>query len=282
MTRMMNAVEYIEDNIEEPFDSAKIARAALSSPYHFQRLFNMLAGCSLAEYVRRRKLTLAAQDLAASDVKVIDIAFKYSYESPESFSKAFRKVHGISPSAVRKPGAVLKAFPRISFHLSLKGDKDMDYRIVERKAFYVAGEARRFSTKDGENFKNIPKFWGEFKESGACERLQSNFGSKEMLGICMEMEQENEQITYMIGIEGKADFGSEFVTKEIPASTWAVFKSVGPVPAAIQKVWERIFQEWFPSTGFEHAGTAEFELYPDGNANAEDYVCEVWIPVVKK
>jgi AraC family transcriptional regulator len=130
---MKDALDLMEKKMEEPLDIEEIAKAAYSSPFHFQRMFHMLTGMTVAEYMRKRKLTLAAQELAMSSSKVVDVAFKYGYDSPESFSKAFRKIHGIAPSEARNSGVSLKAFPRISFHISLKGDKDVDYRIVQRR-----------------------------------------------------------------------------------------------------------------------------------------------------
>jgi AraC family transcriptional regulator len=283
LKRMTDALEYMEKNMAEPFDAAKIAKVACSSSFHFQRMFHMLTGITVAEYVRKRKLTLAAQELAVTKAKVLDIALKYGYDTPESFSKAFRKMHGISPSATREPGTNLKAYPRISFQVSLKGDQDMDYRIVEREAFQVVGKAKTISTKDGVNFKQVPQFWQEYRRDQIEERLVPYGKTGNCLGICMDMDMKQEQFVYLIAVESdRASESPEFVTRTIPASTWAVFTSVGPLPEAIQKVWDRIWQEWFPATGYEHAGTAELEVYLPGDAAAADYRSEVWIPVVKK
>lgn len=283
LKRMSDAVEFMEKTMEEPFDAAAIARVACSSTFHFQRMFHMLTGVTVAEYVRKRKLTLAAQELAVTKSKVLDIALKYGYDTPESFAKAFRRAHGISPSAAREPGAGLKAYPRISFHLSLKGDQEMDYKIVEREAFQVVGKATTISTKDGVNFKQVPEFWQEYIRDKTGERLASYGKTGNCLGICMDMDMKQEQFVYMIAVESEQVSESpEFVTRTIPASTWAVFNSIGPLPEAIQKVWDRIWQEFFPATGYEHAGTAELEVYPPGDATAADYRSEVWIPIVKK
>lgn len=283
LNRMTDALDYIEEHIEETFDVSMVAKVACCSPFHFQRMFHMLTDNTVAEYIRKRKLTLAAQELAVTKAKVIDVALKYGYETPESFARAFRRVHGINPSTARESGASLKAFPRISFQLSLKGDKDMDYRIVEKEAFKVVGKMVKVSTKDGENYRRIPQFWKECNQDGTCEKLCTIFQAKEVLGLCMAMEHEKEQFTYMIAVETTEKYtGKEFTLREIPASTWAVFTSVGPMPGAIQKVWKRIFQEWFPATGYEHADAPEIELYPPGDGSSEDYQCEVWIPIIKK
>ncbi|MFZ5988798.1 MAG: AraC family transcriptional regulator [Bacillota bacterium] len=280
--RMKNALDYLEEHLEGSLDMEEAAKVTYSSPFHFQKMFHMLTGVTVAEYVRKRKLTLAAQELAASDIRVLDVSLKYGYDSPESFSKAFRRVHGISPSAAREPGVSLKAYPRLSFHISLKGDKDMNYKIVEKKAFKVFGKGISVTTKDGENFKRIPQFWCDCHADGFCERLCSMKGG-ELLGICMN-DYKDEKFSYLIAREKTEDIllpedMNEWV---IPAATWAVFESIGPMPTAIQKVWERIYSEWFPATGYEQAEAPQLEVYPEGNADAEDYKCEVWIPVIKK
>ena len=284
LNKMMDAINYMETKMEEELDIEDIAKVACSSTFHFQRMFHMLTGFTIAEYVRNRKLTLAAQELAiSSNIRVLDVALKYGYDSPESFAKAFRKAHGITPSAARQLGANLKAFPRISFHISMKGDKDMDYRIVQKEAFKVIGKVLKVSTKEGENLRRIPEFWSECNSDGTCEKICSLDNRQNMLGICMDFENAEEQFTYMIAIEdanNSKDTG--FETREISGATWAVFTSIGPMPHAVQKIWERIFQEWFPSTGFEHADAPELEVYLPGDPSAQDYKCEVWIPIIKK
>ena len=284
LDRMMAAIDYMEEHMEEQLDMEEIAKTAYSSTFHFQRMFHMLTGMTVAEYMRKRRLTLAAQELVMSaDARVLDVALKYSYDSPESFAKAFRRVHGITPSAAREPGANLKAYPRISFHISLKGDKDMDYRIVERKEYEVIGKLIKVSCKDGDNFRRVPEFWRECYKNGTVEMLCAASKGKELLGICMDMDYEKEQMSYMIAVENNGSIKDNSLTiRTIPAANWAVFTSVGPMPGAIQKVWERIFQEWLPATGYEHADAPELEVYPKGDNQAEDYRCEVWIPVVKK
>lgn len=283
LIRMKDALDYMESKMEEPLSIEDVAKVAYSSPFHFQRMFYMLTGVSVADYIRKRRLTLAAQELAISRIKVLDLALKYGYDSPESFAKAFRKAHGIAPSAAREPGVQLKAFPRLSFHLSLKGDKEMEYKIVEKEAFTVIGKSIRVSTRDGENFRRIPLFWQEANEDGSSDKLLEISANKNTLGICMDMDHANEEFSYWIAVEGEPGTDThDYASTVIPAASWAVFTSVGPMPHAIQNVWQRIFQEWFPGTGYEHTGGPEFELYPPGDANAEDYKCEVWVPVKKK
>lgn len=215
---------------------------------------------------------------------MIDVALRFGYETPESFSKAFRKIHGINPSAVRQNSQQLKAYPKLSFQIQLKGDVEMDYKIVGKDAFQVVGKGIRTSTVNGENHREIPKFWNESNSNGFVEKLEEDCGSLGIIGACMEFDTTQEKLTYLICAEknGK-DIPSDWEEKKIPASTWAVFESVGAMPGAIPKTWDRIFFEWFPSTGYEHAGGPELEVYSTkGDTNADDYRCEVWIPIVKK
>lgn len=196
LIRMKEALDYMESKMEEPLNIDDIAKVAYSSPFHFQRMFNMLTGVTVADYIRRRRLTLAAQELAISKVKVLDVALKYGYDSPESFAKAFRKAHGMAPSSAREPGIQLKAFPRLSFHLSLKGDKEMDYRIVEKEDFTVIGKSIQVTTRDGENLRKIPQLWLDANEDGTSDKLIEIGVDKDLLGICAEMDYPNEMFSY--------------------------------------------------------------------------------------
>lgn len=283
LQRMAASIDYIEKNLEAELHIEHVAAVACMSKFHFQRMFHMLTGVNVAEYIRKRRLTMAAQELIHSKRRVIDVAFKYGYETPESFSKAFRKIHGISPSAVRDQNKQLKAFPRLSFQIQLKGDEEMDYRIVEKEDFTIVGKGIRTTTINGENLRRIPAFWDEVNSNGLSDKLEKSYGAKVVYGACMEFDKEQEKLTYFIGVESDRNLSSDWEERVIPASTWAIFPVIGPMPDAIPKVWERIFAEWFPATGYEHAGGPELEVYPtDGDVTAEDHHCEIWIPIVKK
>jgi AraC family transcriptional regulator len=282
--RMKNALDFMEECIATGFDVAEAARVANSSSFHFQRMFTMIMGVTVADYVRKRRLTLAAQELASSHEKVIDVALKYGYDTPEAFSKAFRKVHGVAPSRARTRGISLKAYPRLSFHISLRGGKDMDYKIIEKPAFTVFGKGIRVTTKDGENFKIVPKFWAESDAEGLTEKLCARApGADECFGICMDMDHEKEEFTYMIAVRKPDGIDTRpFEEKVIPLSTWAVFEAVGPLPESVQKVWQDVYSEWFPSTGYEHTGGPELEVYPSAFMTDPQHCCQIWVPIVKK
>ncbi len=301
--RMNAAIDYIEENLAGEIDFNEAAKKASCSLFHFQRMFMVIIGVTPSEYVRRRRLTLAARELSSGNAKVIDIAMKYGYDSPDSFTRAFRNVHGITPQAAREPGVTLVAFPRISFNIVLKGGNDMDYRIIDEPAFDVIGKARKITTANGENLVKIPQFWDEFihDESGEKVLMELTQGKPGPvtgaieLGICVgEGVKEGwwESPTLSAGYEGFIyAIGAEkpdkpvpkgFEVFHIPAATWAIFDSIGPMPKAIQDVTVKIFQEWFPSTGYEHDAKPELEVYLPGDPNSNDYRCQVWIPIVKK
>jgi AraC family transcriptional regulator len=289
--RMNAALDYIEQNLADDIDIDEAARLAYCSSFHFRRMFYAFAGVTAAEYIRRRRLTLAARELSSEKARVIDIAVKYGYDSPDAFTRAFRNVHGVTPLAARGRGVSLVAYPRISFSKVLAGGDNMDYKIIEKPAFAVIAKARKFTTVQGENFIKIPQFWDEMMqgENGfkALMKLTQDqtcpVTGAGSLGICM-MDEVNDKFTYAIGVEKPAAKAAPagFEVLHIPAATWAVFESVGPMPKAIQDVTVKIFKEWFPSTGYEHAPAPELEVYFQGDETSPDYHCQVWIPIVKK
>ena len=170
LDRLNDALNYIEDNLKSEIEYEMAAKIACCSTYHFQRMFSYIAGVPLSEYIRNRRLTMAALDLQNGD-KVIDVALRYGYESPTSFNRAFQKVHGVSPSAAQKEGTALKAFPRISFKITIKGDTEMEYRIVNKEAFRVVGVQIPLSNDIEKNFQEVPKFWQQVAQNGTLSQI---------------------------------------------------------------------------------------------------------------
>jgi AraC family transcriptional regulator len=285
--RMNAAIGYIEDNLAGEIDFNVAAKKACCSLFHFQRIFMVVIGVTPSEYVRHRRITLAAREFTAANSRVIDAALKYGYDSPEAFTRAFRNIHGINPQAAREPGAKLTAYPRISFHIELKGENDMDYQIIEKQSFDIVGKGRQFSNEQGKSFIELPQFWSEFMKDKSWDTLMKFALGKPgavtgaaSLGICM-MEKDM-QFFYAIGVEkGSKAAPTGFEIIQIPAATWAVFDSYGPVTPSIQAVIKKIFSEWFPSTGYEHDNISELQVYLPGDMQGVDYHCQVWIPVVK-
>ncbi|WP_270179755.1 AraC family transcriptional regulator [Alkalihalobacillus sp. CinArs1] len=279
---MQKAIDFMEDHLLEEITVRDIAAAAYLSPFHFQRAFTILTGTTLAEYLRRRRLTLVAQELKSSDVKIIDLAYKYGYDTPESFSKAFRKQHGVSPSEARKVTGKITAYNRLVIQVSLKGAEPMQYDIVEKDAFQVVGMKKDMSCVNGENLTLIPKMWEEVNSDGTDQSLlKKNDGHvKGMLGICVSKnDQKSEQMEYWIAVAHEGNSAENMETLHIPKSRWAIFSVHGAMPHAMQNAWKKIYSEWFPSNGYENAGGPELEVYAEGNPNSEDYYSEIWIPV---
>ncbi|WP_042148855.1 AraC family transcriptional regulator [Paucisalibacillus sp. EB02] len=283
LQRMIDSIDYIESNLDGELDIEEIAKIAFMSKFHFQRMFSMLTGYTVSEYIRNRRITKAAQELVNSNRKIIDIALKYGYESPEAFTKAFRNIHGVTPSTAKKNSHSLKAYPKLSFQIHIKGDVEMDYKIVEKETFSVVGKSIRTTTVGGENNRKIASFWKESNSNGFAEELAKNCGSLGLLGICMEFDQKLEKLTYLIAAEKNLEQVPDgWEEREIPAATWAVFPVRGAMPDAMPRIWQRIFSEWFPATGYEHAGGPEMEVYlSDDDPTSENYYSEIWIPIKK-
>lgn len=282
--RMNNAMEYVETHLSEAIDYDQVARIACCSTYHFQRMFSFITNVTLAEYIRRRRLTLAAFELQNTGVKVIDIAWKYGYESPEAFSRAFKKMHGVAPMSARDKGVSLKAYPRLSFHISIRGDVEMNYKIEEKQSFVMFGVSTLVNA-DGENpFIEIPEFWGKCISDGTVNRIRAAAGLGEHGQIhAVLYNNQGEKFSYMIGcFLPQSGLLAGFEKLQIPSQTYAIF-STGINPNGqndIHGLWKRIWGEWFPCSNYEFANGPEFEMTYDRGNNM--YEMEVWIPVVKK
>ena len=280
LERLNQAVDHIEQNLEGEIGLERLARIACCSAFHFQRMFSYIAGMPLSEYIRRRRMSAAAFALQQG-AKVIDLALTYGYESPTAFSRAFRSVHGVSPSEARRRGAPLKAWPRISFRITIKGDTEMNYRIEERDAFRIVGAKAHFGMNLEESFSEVPKFWAQTVQSGMAQAVCA-LPMKEPCGLlgvstCMD----GHDFDYYIAVATDAPVPAGMAEYTVPAGTWAMFECVGPMPQAVQQLQTRIVSEWLPASGYEYADAPDIEVYPEGNTQSADYRCEVWLPVRK-
>lgn len=271
---IQSAVDYIEENLTEELDIGDIAAKAYVSPFHFQRIFSVLCGMTVGDYIRCRRLTLAAQELSSSDIKVIDAAVKYGYDSPDSFARAFTKFHGISPSAAKERGASLKAFAPLRIKLTLEGGNFMEYRIVEKASFTVLGVSRSFNSDT--SYREIPKFWQEHITSGGNRKICGQFG------ICLDGDGKN--FDYLIADIYKPweEVPEGCITRVIPEGTWAVFPCRGALPKALQDVNTQIWSEWLPNCrDYKLGGNYDIEMYTKPADDPKDNYCEIWVPVVK-
>ena len=285
---IQRAIDYVETNITEEIDFEAAAKEAYSSSFHFQRVFGILCGFSLGDYIRMRRLSLAGEELSAGEAKIIDVALKYGYDTPESFSRAFTRFHGITPSEVKRGGKA-KIFTPLSVKLTLTGGRKMEYRIEKREAFRVVCKRKRVAKPQAANAtRDITALWRECGADGTINRLAArlpqNAVMKGLLGICFSAELDAKQFPYGIGVEymgGTVDPDFEIVT--IPENTYAVFQSKGKMPDAFIDTYHKIVTEFFPqSTQYEYAENVEFEVYSSANTADPNYTCEIWIAVNEK
>lgn len=269
-----NAIAYIEENLTEDIDINKVAEKAYVSSFYFQKIFNVLCGFTVGEYIRNRRLTLAAQELSSTDIKVIDAALKYGYDSPDSFTKAFTKFHGLSPSATREQGSRMNSFAPLKIKLTLEGGTMLEYKIVEKSQFTVMGRSRRFNTET--SYEEIPKFWQEHMESGEAKVVCG------MYGICMDGDGKNFDYIIADNYIPWNEIPAGYETKVIPAGTWAIFPCRGALPKALQDVNTKIWSEWLPSCkAYKLSGNYNIEMYAPPCENPADTYSEIWVPVEK-
>lgn len=277
-----NSIQYIEAHITEPLTIETIARAVNVSPFYFQKGFALLCGFTVSEYIRNRRLALAGNDLAATDEKVIDIALKYGYDSPDSFTKAFTRFHGVTPTAARRDGVLLKSFAPLKIRFSLEGGYLMDYKIVSKDAFTVLANAAVFPYEGAK--ARVPAFWQQHYAEGKGKTVMGTYG----VNIDESMGQETFEYLIADPCDPDCEAPDGFVVRTIPAFTWAVFPCKGALPVALQDVNTRIFTEWLPAMkDYEFAAGYCVEYYDNPTKYAkgtmdENYYSEVWIPVRKK
>ncbi len=276
------AIEYIEKNITEKLTIEDIARHACVSPFYFQKGFTMLCGFTVGEYIRNRRLSLAASDLLSTDEKIIDIALKYGYDSPDSFTKAFTRFHNVTPTDVRRNEATIKSYAPLTISFILKGAYILDYKIVEKDSFTVIGVSKNFKYENGA--KEVPKFW---QEHFASEKSKIVSGS---YGINMDQNSNEDEFEYMIAdnYNPMSDIPEGFVTKIIPKHTWVVFPNKGLPSKTMPELNKIIFTEWLPNCkDYEIAEGYNIEMYSDvteyeNGVNNKEYYYEIWIPIKKK
>lgn len=276
--RLNEAMEYIEAHLTDKMDYGRLSQIACCSSYHFQRMFAYMAGVTLSEYIRRRKMSLAAVDLQGGEGKVIDIAAKYGYNSPTAFNRAFQSVHGIAPSAVKQEGISVKSYPPIVFQITVKGAEVMDYRIETKEAFRILGISAPLEKEIEKNFMVVPNLWQEAAANGTIEKLAQMMDTAPMGLLGVSACNDEEQWKYLIAVASTKESGifEEYV---VPAATWAVFPGTG-TNQSVQELERRIVTEWLPTSGYEYGNAPDIELYL--NADPQNARYEVWIPVKKK
>lgn len=269
------SIDLMEENLTGPLAIEEIARTAALSPFYYQRIFGALCGMTVGDYIRARRMTLAAQELSGTDAKVIDVAVKYGYDSPDSFAKAFQRFHGISPSKAREAGAPLRSFAPLHIKISLEGGKMLDYRIVEKAPFTVVGVKRRFHADT--SYQQIPKFWDELMAQGENCPVMGKYG------LCMDMD--GKDFDYWIADDyvpwKDVPEGCDWTV--IPGGLWAQFTCKGPLPDSLQSVNTQIWSEWLPALrGYKLAGNYSLEVYGPPAEDPEENENYIWVPLEKE
>ncbi|MBJ7960093.1 AraC family transcriptional regulator [Bacillus mycoides] len=287
LKNMNAAMQYVEDNLTHEIDFKEVAKIAFCSEYHFKRMFSFLAGISLSEYIRCRRLTLAAFELKDSNAKVIDVAIKYGYNSPDSFTRAFQNLHGITPSEARNTIRSLKAYSSMTFQLSIQGGNEMNYRIEEKEPFQIIGIQKRVPIVFNGVNEEIASMWKSLTpQSIQTLKMLSNVNPNGIISASTNFSEgrmeEKGELDHYIGVATTKDCPEQFAQLEVAASTWAIFEAVGPFPDALQNVWGRIYSEWFPSSNYELAEGPEILWNEQKDVTSPNFKSEIWIPVLKK
>lgn len=236
-----------------------------------------MAGVPLSEYIRRRRMSLAAADLQSGE-RILDVAMKYGYSSPTAFNRAFQSIHGIAPSHAKDNGVQLKSFSPISFTITIRGAEEMEYRIEKRDAIRIIGVSVPLSKSIEENFQTIPPLWGKAQQDGTMDKLLEKMNAEPMGVLGVSRCNDSDEWRYYIAVSSTSpcDGLEEYM---IPAATWAVFCGEG-TGQSIQELEKRIVTEWLPNSGYEYGNAADMEVYLNADPSNAKY--EVWIPVVKK
>ncbi|WJH35783.1 AraC family transcriptional regulator [Paenibacillus sp. CC-CFT747] len=308
-----DSVDYIESRLAEELTLGELARRACFSEFHFHRVFQALTGEPVMEYVRKRRLATAACRIAYTRDKLIDIALDSGFRSQETFIRAFKKLFHLTPGDYRRRGFQPPLYPKAEvakalsglglqtkrYQQALQGSRpyipsylggiQMNFKMITKPAFQLIGYELRTTSEDGRNHREIPAFWQSYLQNGDGCRIPNRVhkDSPVELGVCTDFDLETGQFSYLIGMEAEhlQDIPEGLVGREFPAAQYAVFTTPpvvhGQFPSSIQSTWGAIFSEWFPHSGYEHAGGVEFELYDERchQDKHERLQMDIYIPV---
>lgn len=277
--RINEVIDYIEMNLEEKIEYAHIAKIACLSEHHFARVFAAVMDISLSEYIRNRRLTVAAFELLNSEIKILDLGVKYGYESADAFSRAFQKFHGVRPSVAREKGTQLKTFPKLSIQIEIKGGSPVEFRLEEvDMEFDIVGVKKWVETH--RSFETVPALWHEAEQNGLLGQLinmsweNPQCQLESLLGVSGKTSTIDEDaFEYMMGVRYKGQVPKNMEPITIPKSTWAVF------PNTNNSIWKQIYTEWLPTSGYSLGDIPLIEcFYPPGHEPGK----EIWVPIIKE
>lgn len=278
--KLQNIIDYVENHLqrdEEPINVQEISQMAECSYTFFQKVFSYMNGVSFAEYIRYRKLTLAGYDIKSTNMKVVDISYKYGYESPTSFTKAFQLFHGVSPKEARMIDAKLRVYPKMQ--VSLK--QQYTWRIERKASFRFIGKSMKMSCANNAHHQTVLEFWNQCQMDGTYAQLISlDTGIPHgLFGLFGEYDSVKNEIEYSIMVISQTEIPQGMREMNIPETSWAIFDCHGPIPQAIQNGWKYLQEEWLVQYPFQHAACPELEWYSSGNVYDQNYLSQIWIPI---
>ncbi|MDL2317975.1 AraC family transcriptional regulator [Eubacteriales bacterium OttesenSCG-928-A19] len=282
LKNLSRAIDYIEQNLEGEILYDQAAQIACCSVFYFQRVFSYVAGVSVSEYIRRRRMTLAAFELQKGNTKVQDVGAKYHYVSPASFNRAFQAVHGVTPSAAKIPGTQLNAYPKLGFSINVTGGESMKYRIEKKDATQVVGVHTSLVEDDVQNRDICASFWRSCARDGSLSRIVNldTDPAKQILGI--SYYKNTDDVRYYIAAESNTEAPEDMEVLLLPASEWAVFSCNGRFPQTVQDAYKQFYTEWLPFSGYQVPQMADMEIYPVTDTLLESGIYELWIAVEKE
>ena len=282
LANLNQAMDYIEEHLTEEVSFDELAKKTGISVYHFKRTFSFIAGMSLAEYIKKRRLAEANLALLAGE-KVTDVAFKYGYQSIEGFSRAFRDWSGQAPSEVMKT-QIQKTFPKFSFYIDIKGGQSMDVKLIEKPAFQIVGVSQKVPLQyQGENQAIMELAQRITPQQRAEMHTFDDIYPHQVVYASFDFQEgrttEGGEMTHMIGFATSQENTYEDLEQlSVPAHTWAVFPNEGPFPQTLQETWARIFSEWLPSSGYQVVAAPEIS-FTQYQGPAEAKYSEIWLAV---
>lgn len=277
-----DAVKYVEDNLTGEIDLNKAGDIAGCSGFHFGKIFTYLTDMTLTTYIRNRKMTLAAYDLQKSELKVIDLAAKYGYESPTAFNRAFKKVHGIAPSKAKNKETRLNYHEPVSLKIEVGGNRQFTYRIEKKEAIRIVGVKEQYKIDIEDNFKAVPVQWFKATITGKIKKILSLNKASEKTLLGVSVFGDNDTFDYYIATVTDEAVPSNMIEYNITEGEYAIFDCYGAIPKALQELQSNIIKDWLPASGYDYANAPDIEVYYEGDRNSDDYKCEIWLPVTKK
>jgi len=290
---IIDSINFIEEHLLEDIDAGKVSKAVNISPFYFQKYFSIMTNISISQYIKGRRLYLAALDLCSKDESVINIAYKYLYETPESFTKAFTRFHGVNPTHIKEDTKKIHSFLPLRISINIMGGENMNYKIEKMNSFKIIGFKKKF--KGETSYQDIPKFWSEVfnaHHKALCGIEEPKSVLEKALvdnkvgefGICINNNETCNEFDYLIGGYYKGGkVPNELEIVEIPSKTFAKFLAVGPIPGSLQSINTKVFKEWLPNNKeYTFDGNISIEWYSSkGKPSDDDYESAVWIPIKK-